>query len=83
MQIHEEARVVTGRLRAGTQVLQDAGITGRWSVEEDTEVVASILGQAPIGWRASSHSRPTAGRTRPNHRRTARWRPSARHTPDN
>lgn len=46
IQIPAETRVVTGQLRAAAQLLQDAGIAARWSVEEDTEVAAGIVGQA-------------------------------------
>ncbi len=46
IQIPEETRIVTGQLRAAVQVLQDAGITAQWSVEEDTVVATGIVGQA-------------------------------------
>ena len=44
--IPEETRAATAQLRAAAEMMQDAGIAARWSVEEDTQVAAGILGQA-------------------------------------
>ena len=45
-QVPEETRTATAQLRAATAMLQDAGIAARWSVEDDTQVAAGIVGQA-------------------------------------
>lgn len=44
--IPAETRAVAGRLRTAAKMLQDAGIAAGWSVEEDTQVAAGIVGQA-------------------------------------
>lgn len=62
IQIPEETHTAIDQLREAAQMLQDAGITARWSVEEHTEVAAGIVEQAAHGM-ADLIALATHGRT--------------------